>query len=135
MKRVLDLSQLSVPQLLEIRSILSGGVKATADAKYVARKLKAENEQLKKANQRRDLVESAGLDWDSDYWLSLNDKTFEFILDKMKQVRTEVAIASATQSIKIPPMISQRELSVLDTIRQGFSEHKNCRGYYGQETT
>lgn len=131
MKRVLDLSQLSVPQLLEIRRILIGGVEASADARGIARRLKAENERLKKANQRRDVIESAGLDWDSDYWLSLDDKTFEFVLDKMKHVRTEFAIASATQSIKIPPMISQRELSVLDTIRQGFSERKNCRGCYG----
>lgn len=129
MTRVLDLSKLTKTQLLGIKAVLQDGTVAEAGAKEVARKLKEENAQLKKVNERRDVVESAGLDWDSDYWMSLDDKTFEFVLQKMTQVRTEVAIASTTHSLKIPPLISQRELSVLDTVRQGFAERKNGNGH------
>ena len=134
MKRFLDLSQVPTAELREIRNVLKFGAKAYASkAGDLARELRAENAQLKKVNERRDVVESAGLDWDSDYWMSLDDKTFEFVLDKMTQVRTEVAIASTTHSIKIPPIISQRELSVLDTVRQGFTERKNGSGRRGLE--
>lgn len=129
MTRVLDLSKLTKTQLLGIKAVLQDGTVAEAGAKEVARKLKEENAQLKKVNERRDVVESAGLDWDSDYWMSLDDKTFEFVLQKMTQVRTEVAIASTTHSVKIPPIISQRELSVLDMVRQGFAERKNGNGH------
>ena len=75
MKRVLDLSQLSVPQLLEIRSILAGGVQASADARSIARKLKAENEKLHEKNYRMGIVLSEGLDWfgHEEYWMSFND--------------------------------------------------------------
>ena len=128
--KMLDISKIPTPELREIRNVLKFGAKAYASrAGDEARRLAAENAELRKVNQRRDLVESAGLDWDSDYWMSLNDKTFNFVLEKMRQVKTEVAIAERTQSLKIPPIISQHELSVLDTVRQGFAERKNGNGH------
>ena len=128
--RTINLSLLSVNQLNAIRTILTDGAIASAETKKAKefKKLQAENERLKKLNTRREAVESVGLDWDSDYFMSLDDKTFNFVLEKMRQVKTEVAIAERTQSLKIPPMVSERELSVLDTVRQGFAERKNGNG-------
>jgi len=124
--RMIDLSKVPTPELREIRNVLKFGAKAYASkAGDEARRLAAENAELHKVNQRRDLVESAGLDWDSNYWMSLDDKTFDFVLEKMQQVKTEVAIAERTQSLKIPPIISVRELNTIDTIRQGFNEIKD----------
>ncbi len=131
--RKIDLSLLNVPQLKTIRAILADGSIATAETRKAKefKKLQAENERLKKLDKRREAVESAGLDWDSDYWMSLDDKSFDFVLEKMRQVKIEFAIASATNSIKIPPIISQHELSSLDTARQGFVERKNGNGRRG----
>lgn len=129
MNRVIDLKQLSVPQLKAIRAILTDGAIASAETKKARefKRLQADNERLKKLDKRREAVQSAGMDWDSDYFMSLDDKTFNFVLEKMQQVKTEVAIASTTHSIKIPPIISQRELSLLDTVRQGFNEIRDRR--------
>ncbi len=129
---MLDISKIPTSELREIRNVLKYGAKAYASrAGDEVRRLATENAELRKVNQRKDLVESAGLDWDSDYWMPLDDKTFGFVLEKMRQVKTEVAIAERTQSLKIPPIISQHELSVLDTVRQGFAERKNDNGNRG----
>ncbi len=123
---MVDISKIPTSELREIRNILKYGAKASASrAGDEARRLAAENAELRKVNQRRNLVESSGLDWDSNYWMSLDDKTFNFVLEKMQQVKTEVAIAERAQSLKIPPIISVRELNTIDTIRQGFNEIKD----------
>ena len=119
----IDLSTMSTTQLSGLRQILTSGQLATASDEV--KRLKRENAQLKKLDKRRDAVESAGLEWDSNYFMSLDDKTFNFVLEKMLQVKTEVAIAERTQSLKIPPIISVRELNTIDTIRQGFNEIKD----------
>ena len=74
-----------------------------------------------------------GIDIDDDvnYWLGLSDSLFEFVVSKCSEIKTELAIASTTNSIKIPPIISQHELSVLDAVRQGFAERKNGNGENG----
>jgi len=135
MSRKLDLSSLSVPQLLAIRTILSDGSIATAETKKAKRlkQLEAENAELKRKESRRAVLADIGIDIDDDesYWLSLSDSLFNFVVKKCSEIETEVAIASTTHSIKIPPMISQRELSVLDTVRQGFAERKNGNGRRG----
>jgi len=127
MKRVLDLSQLSVPQLLEIRSILAGGVQASADARSIARKLKAENEKLHEKNYRMGIVLSEGLDWfgHEDYWMSFNDRTFQFVVNRMSTAKKATA---ETKTIRVPQIYSEPELTPIDTIRTFFAERKNSRG-------
>ena len=137
MNRVIDLKQLSVPQLNAIRAILADGSIATAETKKAKRlkQLEAENAELKRKDSRRAVLADIGIDIDDDeiYWLSLSDSLFNFVVMKCSEVKTEVAIASTTHSLKIPPIISQRELSVLDTVRQGFAERKNGNGTRGLE--
>jgi len=130
MKRMLDLSQVPTAELREIRNVLKFGAKAYASrAGDEARRLAAENAELRKKDSRRAVLADIGIDIDDDesYWLSLSDSLFEFVVKKCSEVKTEVAIAERTQSLKIPPIISERELSVLDTIRQGFNEIRDRR--------
>ena len=91
--------------------------------------MQAENAELKRKDSRRAVLTDIGIDIDDDesYWLSLSDSLFNFVVKKCSEVKTEVAIASTTHSIKLPPMISQCELSLLDTVRQGFNEIRDRR--------
>lgn len=127
--RTINLSELTTPQLLAIRQVLVSGSIASAETKKVKRlkQLEAENAELKRKESRRAVLDGIGIDIDDDekYWLGLSDSLFEFVVRKCSEVKTEVAIAERTQSLKIPPMISQRELSTIDTIRQGFNEIKD----------
>lgn len=118
---IVDLSKIPTPQLKEIKNILEYGATARAETDKALRQLQAENERLKKLNYRRDAVESAGLEWDEEYFLSLNDKTFESSLEKLKS-----ASATATRSMNIPQIFSH-ELSSMDTLRDGFAELRNRR--------
>ena len=122
----IDLSLLSVPQLKSIRAILTDGSIATAETKKAKefKRLQAENAELKRKKSRHVVLADIGIDIDDDesYWLGLSDYLFNFVVKKCSEVKTEVAIASTTNSIKIPPIISEPELSVLDTVRQGFNE-------------
>ena len=130
MNRLLDLSQVPTAELREIRNVLKFGAKAyTSRAGDEARRLAAENAELRKKESRRAVLADIGIDIDDDekYWLGLSDSMFEFVVMKCSEVKTGVAIASATNSIKIPPIISQRELSIIDTIRQGFNEVRDRR--------
>ncbi len=130
--RMIDISKIPTPQLLAIRRILTGGVLAESETKKAKelKILRAENTRLKRLNDRRAVLDRFDEDIDSDleYWLNLDDKTFQFVVEKMKDIEVECTIAEKTNSIKIPPMISQRELSLLDTVRQGFAERKNGNG-------
>ena len=127
--RNINLSLLNVPQLKAIRAILTDGAIASAETKKAKefKKLQAENERLKKLNERREIVESAGLEWDEDYYMYFNDKHFLIAVRNLSNAMKQVALAEKTNSIKIPPIISQRELSTIDTIRQGFNEIKDRR--------
>lgn len=130
--RMIDLSKVPTPELREMRNVLKYGAKAYASrAGDEARRLAAENAELRKKDSRRAVLADIGIDIDDDekYWLGLSDSLFEFVVRKCSEVKTEVAIASTTHSIKIPPIISQRELSVFDTVRQGFAERKNGNGH------
>ena len=135
---IIDLSRIPTPELWEIRNILKHGAKATAETKKAKefKRLQAENAELKRKESRRALLADISIDIDDDesYWLGLSDSLFDFVVKKCSEVKTEVAIAERTQSLKIPPMISQRELSVLDTVRQGFNEIRDRRnGGYSNE--
>ena len=58
------------------------------------------------------------------------DKQLE---DKIDYAKKQAAIAEATRIVplKIPQMLHTEELSVLDTVRQGFAERKNGNGSRG----
>ncbi|MFC1902657.1 hypothetical protein ACFLX4_01120 [Chloroflexota bacterium] len=129
--RMIDISKVPTPQLLEIRRILTGGVLAESETKKTKelKMLQAENTRLKRINDRRAVLDRLDVDIDSDleYWLNLDDKTFKFVVGKMKDIKVECAIAEKSCSMRIPPIISQRELSTIDTIRQTFNEIKDRR--------
>ena len=136
MNRMLDLSKVTTPQLLEIRRILASGVEATAETAKAKRlkQLEAENAELKRKESRRAVLADIGIDINDDlnYWLGLSDSLFEFVVGKCSSIKTEVAIAERTMSLKIPPIISERELSMIDTIREGFSEIRNRRNGHNE---
>lgn len=128
--KMLDISKIPTPELREIRNVLKYGAKAYASrAGDEARRLAAENAELRKKDSRRAVLADIGIDIDDDesYWLGLSDSLFEFVVGKCSAIKTEVAIAERTQSLKIPPIISARELNTIDTIRQGFNEIKDRR--------
>ena len=129
----IDISKITTPMLLAIRRILAGGVEATAETAKAIRlkQLEAENARLKKVNERREIVESAGLEWDEYYYMYFNDKHFMITVRNISNAMKQTALAEKTNSIKIPPIISARELSTIDTIRQGFAETKNRRNGNG----
>jgi len=122
---IVDLSKIPTPQLREMINILEYGATATAETDKTIRQLQAENEKLKKMNDRRYAVESAGLEWDDEY-LSLSDKSFEFFLEKLKSVHE----AAASSGIMKVPAIFSSNPSNIDIIREGFAEHRR-----GNEST
>jgi len=127
----IDLTKIPTPELIEIKNILMCGVTAYASKRENAelKRLKYENSQLKKINHRRSVLSAIDIDIDEnrDYWLSLDDATFSFVVGKMVDIRKEVALAEKTQSIKVPALISQQELNTLDIVREGFSNLRNRR--------
>lgn len=132
--RTIDLSQLSVPQLLEIRRILSGGVEAVATveskAGKLARALRAENEKLKREKQVRETVLGYALDFDDDpdFYLNLDKQgALDFICRKLAIAQKEAAFAEKTNTIRIPPIVHAEELSGVDLVRQGFNTLRNRR--------
>ncbi len=127
MTRKIDLSLLSVPQLLEIKRILTGGVEASADAKGIARELKKQNAELQKKTDRMGVVLSEGLDLygHEDYWLSFSDEHFAITIKKMSDAKRVTANAERHE-LKIPQMHFE-ELSGVELVRQGFKERKNGR--------
>jgi len=129
---------LSTVQLKAIRQVLVGGAEAMAERKYAnadgSKRLKAlaaENERLKKANARREIVEAEGLEWDEDYWMSFDDGAFSYFLNLFIEQRAkaekELTLSERTRSIKVPALISERELNAIDACREGFAELKNRR--------
>ena len=124
----IDLSRIPIPELVEIRNILMYGAKAYAENTDLKR-LKYENAQLKKIDHRRSVLSAIGIDIDEDrdYWLSLDDDTFRFVVGKMIDIRKEVALAEKTQSIKVPALISEQELNTLDIVREGLTNLRNRR--------
>ena len=124
----LNLGELTKSQLIGLRQVLTTGNLAVADSKEV-NKLRKENAQLKKLNARRKAVEAESLDWDSEYWMSFDDGAFTFFLnlfaEKKRQAEKEIALSEKTYSMKVPPIIAERELNALDTVRAGFGELRN----------
>ena len=126
MKRIVDLSQLSVPQLFEIRRVLAGGVEATAETKKAKelKRLEAENARLKKMQERRDIVESAGLEWDEDYYMHFNDKHFMITVRNISNAMKQTSYAEK-KTLRIPQMPRIEELSAIELIQQEFKNRKN----------
>jgi hypothetical protein len=129
-KMQIDLTKIPTPELIEIRNILMHGVRGYASKENAElKRLKYENAQLKKVDHRRSVLAEIGvdIDEDSDYWLSLDDATFDFVVGKMVDIQKELALAEKTQSIRVPALISQHELNTLDTVREGLTNLKNRR--------
>lgn len=129
---------LSTVQLKAIRQILVSGAEGVAGREYAntdgSKRLKAlaaENERLKRANARREIVEAEGLEWDTDYWMSFDDGAFNYFLnlfiEQRVKVEKELALSEKTRSIKVPALIAERELNAIDACREGFAELKNRR--------
>lgn len=125
---------LSTVQLKAIRQVIVSGAEVVAERKYanadgskLLKALAAENEQLKKANARSDIVEAEGLGWDEDYWMSFDDGAFDYFLNLFVKQGKELALSERTCSIKVPALISERELNAIDTCREGFAELKDRR--------
>ena len=127
--RTIDLSQLSVPQLKAIRTILTDGSIAEAGAKDVARKLKEDNARLKKINERREIVLDAGLDWDEDYYMSFSDKHFITTIEKLSHAQRQGKLAEATRTVlRIPPIVAPQSRSDIEIIREGLQNRRNGSG-------
>jgi hypothetical protein len=58
--------------------------------KTMAQKMAEEIAYLKKAQLRRDVVESANLDWDQEYFMSFSDDAFKWLLQTFIRVRNQV---------------------------------------------
>jgi hypothetical protein len=129
----IDLTKIPTPELIEIRNILKYGVRGYASENPELKRLKYENAQLKKVDHRRSVLAEIGvdIDEDSDYWLSLDDATFNFVVGKMVDIRKEAALAEKTQSIRIPALVSAQELNTLDIVREGLANLKNRRNGNG----
>ncbi|MFC1955783.1 hypothetical protein ACFLWZ_04555 [Chloroflexota bacterium] len=137
MVRMIDLNTIPTKQLRAIHQILAGGNLAVAESKEVSR-LRSENAELKRLQTRRDAVEGAGFDWDDpEYWMSFSDEHFEMTLSLFirhkQRVERELSIAEATNSIRIPQIMTYQELNALDTVRCGLGEMKHRRN--GDGTT
>ncbi len=129
MKRFLDLSTLSVPQLLEMRKIIVGNV-ATSEmetkAGKLARALRAENEELKREKKYKGIVESYDLDFDDepDYWLSFNETHLRITCRNITEAKRWAAQAEK-HDIEVPPLFNGAELSGIDFVRQTLNDRKN----------
>ena len=120
--------------MTEIRNILRYGVKGYASKENAElKRLKQENAQLKKINDRSSALAEIGVDIDEDrdYWLSLDDDKFSFVVGKMIDILKETALAEKTQSIRVPALLSAQELNTLDVVRQGLANLKNRRNNNG----
>lgn len=136
MRRMIDLSQLSVPQLLEIRRIIAGGVETTSEtqskAGKLARALREENEKLKREKRYREIVESYGLEWDDpEYFLGQSEENLHKTCELFSDVKREAALAEKTNTMKIPPFFQVEEVSGIELVRQelnALKHRKNGRG-------
>jgi hypothetical protein len=135
--RTIDLSQLTVPQLLgirnqllEIRGILSGGIEATAETAKAKRLREAEAQltELKKREKYREICESYDLHFDDDpaYFLSFSEEHLYKTCEMLSHAKRQTALAERFgNSIAIPPLFSAEELSSIELVRQGFKDRKN----------
>jgi len=138
-KRLLDLSELSVTQLRGIKAVLTNGAIASADAKSTARKLKAENEELKQEKatlqSRWQKIADAGLtgvfshtDEEDKYIIGFSDEHFETMLTNLARAIRETASAE-TNTLRIPPVFGGvEELSSFDYLRQSLRNRRNGEG-------
>jgi hypothetical protein len=125
-----NLSTLSTPQLLAIRRILTEGDIAFASTSETAelkslREYKTRNELL---NQRREILADIGVDIndDQDYWLGLDNQTFQFVVQKLITVAHGEAQA---ENMRIPRLIApQPEKSAFEIALAGLRERAKHGG-------
>lgn len=126
--KMLDISKIPTPELREIRNVLKYGAKAYASrAGDEARRLAAENVELRKKDSRRAVLADIGIDIDDDesYWLSLSDSLFNFVVKKCSGIKKETAIASTTMTMKIPQVGAESVLNTYETVREGLKARRN----------
>jgi hypothetical protein len=130
----IDLSQLSTPQLRAIKNVLEHGSLACGTFfpdKKTLKKLQAENENLKKLNERRDAVEAAGIDWDSDYWMSFKTEAeFSYFLNLFVQTREKAEKEAVAESkpLRVPQLFGQIDLNPTEMVREGLRARRNGDG-------
>ena len=145
---IIDLAELSTPTLKAIRRVLVDGATATAsryadaDGTKRLKALAAENEQLKRLNERRKMLEDAEVaevfdfNNDANYILSFSDDNFKTLIGKLvdQKVETqrELSLAERTKSIKVPNLIGS-QLSAVDEVRAGFKALRNKRNGTGED--
>ena len=138
MKRFIELSQIPTAELLEIKKILEVGAKAYASKagdevrklRIEAKEAKAEAEALRKVQERREVVENAGLEWDGEYFMALSDMQFDITIRKLVELSKNAYAEVASNRLNIPPIFIKNELddNPIHIIKQGFSEMKGGKG-------
>lgn len=130
MSRYIDLSKLTTPQLLALKSALVGQI-ATSDVKETARRLKAENAELKRREKYREICASYELDFDDDpdFYLYFSEAHLHTTCKLLSNAKKQTALAERFGNrIAIPPMFGAEELSSIDLVREGFKNRKNGNG-------
>ena len=136
MDRYINLKDISTPQLIEIRNILTHGARANAETKKAKefKRLQAENERLKILQSRWQMIADAGLtdlfnhgDEDNKYILSFNDKHFDILLRNLSWATKQAKLAEATKTVplRIPPIRYEEQPSGIDFIRTALKDRKN----------
>jgi len=129
-----NLSNLSIPQLEAIRSIVIDGVPASssktanADGSKALKKLKTENADLKREKRWREIVTSYDLDYDEDpqYWLSFEtEDKLRWLCNKINWAKKEAEAEASNKAIfRIPPLFADQR-SVTEILRDHFREKRN----------
>jgi hypothetical protein len=120
----IDLSQLSTPQLRAIKNVLEHGSLACGT-------FFPDKKTLKKLNERRDAVEAAGIDWDSDYWMSFKTEAeFSYFLNLFVQTREKAEKEAVAESkpLRVPQLFGQIDLNPTEMVREGLRARRNGDG-------
>jgi hypothetical protein len=129
MNKIFDLSKLTTAELQAVKSALvgevaTGGLETKAGKE--ARKLRAENAELKKLSKRRDIVEDNELGWDDgDLWTNLSDEEFDKTVELMIKAKKQGASAEKEgHTLRVPPVYGEPYESPRDTIRNFLRARK-----------
>ena len=129
MNKIFDLSKLTINELLAVKSALSGQL-ATGEmetkAGKLARVLRKENAQLKKLNERRNIVEDNELGWDDgDLWMKLSDAEFDRTVELMLEAKKQgESVSAGRHTMKVPPVIAEPVLNNYEFVRDELRKRK-----------
>jgi|GEM_PF-6250744 len=126
----LDLKQLTTPQLLAIRRVLTDGDVAFASKTETAelkelREYKTRNEIL---NERRAILTNLGINIDEDpeYWSGLSDSMFDFVVRTAHRLATRCQGQGSAKAeyIKVPQITAPQRKNAFDTALRGLQERR-----------